>query len=74
MPGNFCFFQLKDFQVIYHSGATEAINSFLQGLERNDGLIYSAVDHPCVYETVSLLADRGVGLYAIPVDSDGNLL
>lgn len=63
--------QLPNFHLIYHSGATEAINTFFSQLSEEDMLIYSAVDHPCVVECAKRIEQQGVGVYEFSVDQQG---
>jgi cysteine desulfurase len=59
-----------DFGVLYHSGATEAVNQFLN-LGEGDFLVYFSSDHPCVLAMAESLKARGVDTYALKIDSSG---
>jgi cysteine desulfurase len=66
------FFHLpkKEFKLFYHSGATEAINTFFH-LTENDALLYFVSDHPCVHSVGKHLKSRGVHVEQLDIKNDG---
>jgi cysteine desulfurase len=66
------FFHLpkKDFKLFYHSGATEAMNTFFN-LTENDALLYFVSDHPCVHSVGKHLKSRGVYVEQLDIKNDG---
>lgn len=60
----------NDFRVLYHSGATEAANQFLN-LGTENFFVYFSSDHPCTLAMVNSLEARGVETYALKVDKLG---
>ena len=61
--------------VVFTSGATEANHLFLRGVPRPGSnrrpVCVSAVEHPCVWAAVRLLASLGAPILEIPVGKDG---
>ena len=59
--------------IVFTSGATEATNIALRGLELKPGsrCVTSTIEHPCVRETLADLARGGVVTTEIPVGADG---
>ena len=64
-------FGLGNFHIVYHSGATEGINSIFSKLTGGDALVYSSVDHPCVLATAKNCKKNGVEIFKFSVESDG---
>ena len=60
-------------RIVFTSGATEATNIALRGLDLTPGsrVVTSAIEHACVHETLADLARRGVVTTEIPVGADG---
>lgn len=64
-------------EVIFTSGGTESDNLALRGLapylkkSGRNGIAVSAIEHHAILNQCSLLSDLGMGIYIIPVDSDG---
>ncbi len=60
-------------RIVFTSGATEATNIALRGLGLAPGsrCVTSAIEHPCVRETLADLARGGVVTDELPVDADG---
>jgi len=67
---------------IFHSGATEGLNSLIIGLsyfhvleqQQELSFFYSPLDHSCVVNLCPLLEKLGVQTYELPVDETGSLL
>jgi cysteine desulfurase len=67
------------FELLFHSGGTEGINTFIKGFAAQKQLegqaidfYYTSTDHSSVKATAKYLADRGHRTHIIPVDSNGN--
>lgn len=58
--------------VYFHSGATEALNTFFN-LEINSIMIYSAADHAAVLEIAKFNANRGIETLCIENQIDGRV-
>lgn len=59
-------------EIYFTSGATESNNMFLKGiLQTGDHVIVSAIEHPCISETVKYLETQGVLVSYVLVNSDG---
>ena len=58
------------YDVSYHSGATEALNTFFQ-LELDDILVYSKTDHPAVDIIAKFHESRGGEIHCLNVSSSG---
>ncbi|NCC24460.1 MAG: cysteine desulfurase [Deltaproteobacteria bacterium] len=60
-------------EIVFTSGATESDNWALLGLfpDFKGHVVISAVEHPAVFEPARWLADQGVTLTVVPVDSQG---
>lgn len=68
----------KDYEVLFHSGATEGMNTFIRGFaeyfERRGQKIhffYSGVDHSCTRRSGEWLQEHGHFSSKIQVDKDG---
>ena len=62
--------------IFFSSGGTEANNTILKGVaaahrERGRHLVTSAIEHPCVLDTCTYLAQQGYTITHVPVGSDG---
>jgi len=57
-------------QVVLTSGATEATNMAIRSLPRGARVLVSAIEHPCVLETLASLSDHLEVSFA-PVDAEG---
>lgn len=70
-------FHLPDsqFNTVFHSGATEGINSWIQGhcLKFKTLFVYSPLDHACVVSQIKRLENGGHKTLALPLDSNGEL-
>lgn len=69
---------LKGGEIAFTGSATEAINWALKGTvekapKGRNRIITVATEHAAVLDTCEWLAERGVDLTALPVDSDGRL-
>lgn len=64
-------------EIIFTSGGTEADNLALRGLvpylkkSGRNGVAVSAIEHHAILNQCELVSDMGMGVYIIPVDSDG---
>ena len=60
-------------RIVFTSGATEATNIALRGLDlaRGSRCVTSAIEHPCVRATLADLSHVGVVTTEVPVGSDG---
>lgn len=63
-------FELPDHEIVYHSGATEWLNT-VYNLGPNDALFYFAIDHSATRACADALAKKGVKVIALPVTGDG---
>jgi len=70
----------KNYQLFYHSGATEGINNLLKGFAymawKNKKVIsfyYSPIDHSCVQNSLEYFRSFNHKTFAFPVDENGNL-
>ena len=65
-------FQLpkNEYKLFYHSGATEAMNTFFH-LSENDAFLYFVSDHPCVHAVGKHLKSRGVFVEQLGIEIDG---
>lgn len=61
------FFQIKPEEVIFTSGGTESINTFLRGLGTKGHVITSTIEHSCVYKTLQILENQGLKVTYLPV-------
>jgi len=68
----------KKFEVLFHSGATEGMNTFIRGFAEYWALkkqqihfFYSGVDHSCTRESGIHLAQTGHQSHCFKVDKDG---
>ncbi len=67
---------LKDYSLIWTSGATEGLNLILKGYahkfrNRGNRIISSSVEHPAVKETLKSLEREGFEVIYLPVNKDG---
>lgn len=65
-------------EVVFTAGATESAALAIRGAlgaapAGRDGLVITAVEHPCVRDLAAELARRGVPVATVPVDADGRL-
>ncbi len=60
----------SEYNVIFHSGATEWINT-LFNLNKDDLFIYFSSDHGAVCSVADRLARKGVGVLRLKIDRDG---
>ncbi len=67
-------FNLDDsFYVLFHSGATEGMNSFFHALGENDTFAYCSTDHPLIFSIAKRLEAKGVETIEVPVDEFGRI-
>ena len=71
-------FKLKDYEVIFTSGATESINLAIKGVahqykNRGKHIITSSIEHPAVLMCLRQLEEEGFSVTYLPVDSNGNI-
>lgn len=68
------FFKLdrKTHNLLFHSGATEALNTFFNQ-NKNTLLAYFATDHPSVKAVANFAKERGQKTLELPVCSDGSI-
>jgi cysteine desulfurase len=71
----------KDFNLFFHSGATEGINALCRGLatkclEKNEKFyfFYANTDHSAVHRSADEIARLGFEIHALKVDKNGDLL
>jgi cysteine desulfurase len=65
------FFQVKPEEVIFTSGGTESINTFLRGLGTKGHIITSTIEHSCVNKTLQWLESQGLKVTYLPVGTWG---
>ncbi|MDD5606810.1 MAG: cysteine desulfurase family protein [Candidatus Pacebacteria bacterium] len=59
-------------EIIFTSSATESNNLILKGLlKKNDHLIISCIEHPCIKETAKFLKTKGVLVTELKIDKQG---
>lgn len=64
-------------EIIFTSGATEANNMVLKGLEKHmlltgkDTILVSSIEHKCVLESAAYMNDRGINVEYIQPNSEG---
>jgi cysteine desulfurase len=68
----------EDYEVIFTSGATEAINLAIKGIlelsnEKRNQIITVCTEHPAVLDTCKYLASKGIETIYLPVRKDGLL-
>lgn len=63
----------KEFDLLYHSGATEGSNTILN-LSWGDTLIYSKGDHPCITELAKHLSLKGVKTFELELNRKGQII
>lgn len=72
-------FNLKDYSVIFTSGATESLNLILKGYalkfkSRGNRIITSNIEHPSVKETLDYLKDKhGFEIITLRVNNEGKI-
>ena len=65
----------KRFNLFYHSGATEGINTILGQIKDSKGtLVYSEADHPAVLSTAYILETNGVKTFKLNLDNLGQVI
>lgn len=62
----------KSFNVIFHSGTTEFVNTLFRGLSNEFAIFYFPSDHPCVTELASSLRLDGREVFELDIDENGN--
>lgn len=60
----------KTYNVVFHSGATEAANTFFQ-LQKGELLAYFSSDHSCIREQRERLSSNGVESIELSVEKNG---
>jgi cysteine desulfurase len=71
------FLGVDDDEIIFTSGATEANNMAIKGLEYHllkagkNKIVVSAIEHKCVLESASHMKTRGFEVIILPVNHDG---
>lgn len=67
-------FSLDDsFDVVFNSGATESINSWIENIsQENSAVFYFEADHAAVLESVERATKRGVEAIRLDVDKSGH--
>lgn len=70
----FHFFSLsrKTYEIFFHSGATEGINTVLN-LNADEALIYYSSDHPCVSEQALRLKNKEIQTIELGLRADASL-
>lgn len=64
-------------EIIFTSGGTESDNLALRGMvpylkkSGRNGVVVSAIEHHAILNQCELLSDMGMGVYIVPVNSDG---
>lgn len=69
-------FNDSQFDLYFHSGATEGIGNIIRGFyERNETMsfAYVASDHSCVYQHALYLKSKGVDVLELQVDCSGQI-
>jgi len=66
----------EDYEIIFTSGATEAINTALIGVsefqkEKRNHLVTVCTEHPAVIDTCKFLESKGFDVTFLPVQNDG---
>ena len=61
-----------NYDLFFHSGATEAANTFFQ-LKKGDLFCYFSTDHACIRAQVPKLEANGVEIVEIPVGKNGEI-
>lgn len=71
----FDYFELtsKSYDILFHSGATEAANTFIRP-SKGSCLLYSVSDHPCVTALVESLSIDGVHCEVFSLDNTGHFI
>lgn len=68
------FLDVKPQEILFTSGGTEGMNLLIRGSVSQPStahIIGSAIDHPCVYNTLLDLQAQGADVTFLPVDSHG---
>lgn len=71
------FLGVDDDEIIFTSGATEANNMVIKGLEDHllkngkNKIVVSAIEHKCVLESANYMKSRGFEVILLPVNQDG---
>ena len=71
------FLGVDDDEIIFTSGATEANNLVIKGLEDHllktgkNKIVVSAIEHKCVLESANYMKSRGFEVIILPVNHDG---
>lgn len=60
------------FDVVFHSGTTEFVNTLFRGLGVDYALFYFPSDHPCVTELANVLKSKGRDVFELKIDENGN--
>ena len=68
-------FNLENFDILYHSGATEFVNTIINTLSNDNryGIFYFPSDHPCVLEAVYKAKAMGRDVFELTINADGDL-
>jgi cysteine desulfurase len=66
----------EDYEIIFTSGATEAINTALKGVsefheEKRNHIVTVCTEHPAVIDTCNYLQHKGFDVTFLPVQNDG---
>jgi cysteine desulfurase len=69
---NYFNLSLKDYSLVYHSGATEGFHTFIHTLKAGDFFFFHATDHPMVKNAAKSLQSKGVQTEELPVSKEGN--
>ena len=62
---------VDSYNLLFHSGATEAFNTLFNLSSGNNAFIYFATDHPAIKFIASGLESRGVEVHCLEVSADG---
>src|SRR5690606_34003788 len=65
-------YSIKDYEVLYHSGATEGINLFCSQLKEDDVFIGFNSDHPAVTSQYKKFEERKIKNFWLSPTSDGD--
>ncbi len=69
------FFNSSDYNILYHSGATEGSNQcILTNLSIGDSFFYSDLDHSCIRSLVPILKEKGIHCIALKLDTSLDFL
>ena len=75
------FLNPSEFQCLFHSGATEGLNSLVLGLvlknavqeNKNVSFYYAQTDHSCLVNLAPVIEQLGAKAYQIPLSKDGGV-